>query len=151
NIRPFRLDTAGTIIFDGSIGTGTAIYGALQKFGAGTVILRGSNGYTNGTTVNAGTLITNTNLSNGTVTAVGTTLTGGLTIAAGAVVRVSQKGAPADPSGTTVIPTMFISSSGQLDLTNNALVLDYPDNSSSPANTERTLLTSGYNNGLWTG
>jgi autotransporter-associated beta strand protein len=151
NTRPLRIDTPGTIIFNGSIGTGTAIWGRLQKFGNGTLILNGINSYAIGTDVQVGTLITATNLSNGTVTAVSTALQGGLTIASGATARVLPKATANDPSGTTVLPTMFISSTGRLDLTNNALVEDYPDNTSSPANTRRTLLSGGYNNGAWNG
>jgi autotransporter-associated beta strand protein len=151
NARPFRIDTPGTIIFNGSIGVGTGVWGRLQKEGSGMLILNGQNGYAIGTTVNAGTLITATNLSNGTVTAVNTALQGGLTIASGATARVLPKASANDPSGTTVLPTMFISSTGTLDLSNNALVEDYPDNTSSPASTRRTLLLGGFNNGAWNG
>jgi autotransporter-associated beta strand protein len=152
NARPFRVDTGlSTIIFNGAVGTGTAIWGTLIKNGNGTLILNGNNKYAIGTTVNVGTLITATNLSNGTVTAVTTALQGGLTIASGATVRVLPKATANDPSGTTVLPSMFISTTGTLDLTNNAVVEDYGDNLSSPINTTRTLLLGGYKNGAWTG
>src|SRR5439155_24339762 len=145
------VDTSRTIIFNGSIGVGSGIWGHLQTFGTGTLILNGNNKYAIGTTVNAGTLITSTNLSNATVTAVNTALQGGLTIASGAAAIVSQKSGAADPTGTTVLPLMFISATGRLDRTNNALIEDYPENSSSPASARRTLLTSGYNVGAWNG
>jgi fibronectin-binding autotransporter adhesin len=150
NVRPLRVDTPGTIVFNGNVGTSTAIFGQLQKFGSGTLILNGDNHYAFGTVVSVGTLIASKNLpSNGTIQAVGTNLISGLRIDAGAAVRVAEKPTAADPTGTSVLPSMFISSTGMLDLTNNALVLDYPENQSSPAATERALLIAGGGTGAW--
>jgi autotransporter-associated beta strand protein len=148
NVRPFTLESAGTIIFNGSIGTGTAVYGQLRKSGSGTVILGGSNNYAIGTTVNAGTLITNTNFSNGTITNVSSTVVTGLNVLAGAA-RVAQKATSNDPAGTTVVPSLNVGAGAQLDLTNNAMVLDYT--AASPLATIQTYLTNGYNNGSWDG
>ena len=61
-------------------GLGATPDGGLTKNGVGTLILGGSNGYAIGTTVNSGTLITNTNFSNGTVTNVSTTAVTGLSV-----------------------------------------------------------------------
>jgi len=69
----------------------TAIFGQLQKFGTGTLILNGSHGYAFGTVVSQGTLISNTNLtSNGTILLVNS-LISGLRIDAGAVARVFRE------------------------------------------------------------
>ena len=80
NVRPFSLRTAGTLGLQRQHRHGRAIYGQLRKDGTGTVILGGTNGYAIGTTVNSGTLITDTNFSNGTITNVSTTNVIGLNI-----------------------------------------------------------------------
>ena len=148
NVRPFRVDTPGTIIFNGSIGSGTAIYGQLQKFGSGTVILGGANGYALGTAVNAGTLITNTNFSNGTITNLTSTTLIGLNVTGSAVAKVAAKAANDDPSGITAIPSIAVGSSAQFDLTNNGLLVY---NTTSAASQIRGLLKTGYSGGSWNG
>jgi autotransporter-associated beta strand protein len=147
NVRPFQLNSAGTIIFAGNIGNGTLSYGQLQKTGAGTVILTGSNSYQIGTTVNAGTLITATNFSNGTITNVGTTPVTGLNIANG-FAQVQAKPVADTAAGFTVIPSIAVGSSSQFDLTNNGLDVY---NTTSAAAQIRSLLKTGYASGAWNG
>ena len=104
--------------------------------GLGTFIMAGNNTYTGGTNVQSGTLISNTNLSNGTLA-----ITGGTT-------RVAAKAASNDPTGVTIVPAVSISS-GSLDLTNNAMVVDYTG--ASPFSTIQSQIVSGYASGAWTG
>jgi fibronectin-binding autotransporter adhesin len=113
--RTFTLsgDNTGTNTLSGTISdaSGTSLT-SLSKSGAGRWVLTGSNAYTGGTTVNAGTLHAE-KMSNGT-----------LTIAGGRAV-ISLKGTPNSPSGTTRVPALAISSGAVLDLTNNSMVIDY--------------------------
>jgi hypothetical protein len=111
------------------------------------VILGGSNGYTIGTTVSAGTLITNTNFSNGTITNVSSTTVTGLNVVSG-YARVAQKPSNNADNGTTAVPSLAIAAGTNLDLTNNALVVY---NSASPLSQIKGLLQAGYNNGAWNG
>lgn len=147
NPRPFTLVSNGTLIFNGNIGTGTSIWGQLRKGGSGTVILGGSNGYAIGTTVSAGTLITATNFSNGTITNVSTTAVTGLNVVSG-YARVAQKPSNDADNGTTAVPSLAIASGSNLDLTNNALIVY---NTTSPLSQIKGLLQAGYNNGAWNG
>jgi autotransporter-associated beta strand protein len=129
------VDCNGSYTFTGTGGIGGA--GSLTKRGPGFLTISTVNTYTGGTTVQAGTLLTNTNLSNGTLTVTGGTA------------RVSQKPAAGDATGTTKVPALTITGTGVLDLTNNALIVDY--SGASPLSTIRSLLVSGYNSGSWTG
>lgn len=149
NVRPFQLNAAGTIVFAGNIGNGTLSWGQLQKTGAGTVILTGTNNYQLGTVVNSGTLITATNFSTGTITTVGTTQVIGLNVSNG-YAQVQAKANNNDPAGFTRIPSLGLGSTGQLDLTNNAMVVA-GQITFSVGNAIRTLLSNGYNGGAWNG
>ena len=86
--------------------------GAVQQIGGGTITLSGTNTYTGGTSVSSGTLITNTNFSNGTLT-----ITSGLA-------QIAQHANNGDPAGVTIVPALSITGGG-LDITNNGLVIDY--------------------------
>src|SRR5205823_12134980 len=121
--------------------------GGITKSGVNTLTLAGaSNSYTGGTTLaaagtgsllTAGTLITNTNFSNGT-----------LTVNSG-LAKVSVKPTNNSAAGLTVVPAVQVNG-GSIDLTNNAMVVDYaPGNS--PRDTVRGYLSSGYSGGSWTG
>jgi autotransporter-associated beta strand protein len=111
----------------------------LSKSGSGQLTLSGaSNGYTGGTMVSAGMLVTNSNLSNGTITV------------AGGVARVAQHTNNGDPSGVTIVPSVSISAPGVLDLTNNGMVVDY-DPGNSPIATIAQYLANGRAGGAWNG
>jgi autotransporter-associated beta strand protein len=113
--------------------------GALIKTGNGSnsLILSGTNTYTGGTTLNAGPLITNTNFSNGTIT-----ITGG-------AMKVNPQPSSDSAAGLTVVPAITVAT-GSLDLTNNAMVVDYaPGNS--PLTSIRAAIISGYANNAWNG
>jgi autotransporter-associated beta strand protein len=84
----------------------------LTKIGANALTLLGTNTFTGGVQVDAGTLSAN-RLSNGT-----------LTINAGNV-QVLAKTTPNDPAGTSVVPAVSVAGGAQLDLTNNSMVIDY--------------------------
>ncbi|HEY7089194.1 MAG TPA: LamG-like jellyroll fold domain-containing protein [Tepidisphaeraceae bacterium] len=94
-------------------GTITGVVGSIVKAGAGALTLGGTNSYTGGTTVNAGSLITSSNFSNGPLT-----INGG-------VAQVLAKATPNSAAGTTVVPSFSIAAGGQLDLTNNSMVIHY--------------------------
>jgi len=67
----------------------------------------------------------------------------------GGTVKIAAKASPADPAGTSVVGSLSLDPSATLDLTNNAMVVDY--GFISPINTIRSAILSGYNNGAWTG
>ena len=105
--------------------------------GLGLFTMTGNNTYTGGTNVQSGTLVTNTNFSNGSLN-----ITGG-------VARVAAKTNSADPSGVSIVPSVTITG-GTLDLTNNALVVDYTAGNS-PFSTIRSQIIAGYASGTWNG
>jgi len=70
----------------------------------------------------------------------------GVDVAAGTL-RVSAKGAHNDASGVSVVTS--VNATGKLDLTNNAMAIEYSD--TSPLASVRSLLQSGYAGGSWNG
>ena len=144
-------------------GGGTLILG---KSGSGFWKITNNNTYTGGTTVSAGTLLTTTNFSNGTLT-----VTGGTAIvshqagindgsAGMTYLLMNTNGGTASTNNAFNNSTLTISGTGKLDLNNNGMVLDYltPDQDSaatspptSPISTVKSLLVSGAASGSWTG
>jgi autotransporter-associated beta strand protein len=131
-------------------GDGLAITGAISSgnpgtglsvSGAGTVTLTGANTYSGPTAVTGGTLVIGAagSLPSGTSVSVGGG-TGSARLQLGA------------GTGTANISSLSIGSGGQLDITNNTLIVNY-GTGADPASTIRGYLTSGYNaNGVkWTG
>ena len=82
-------------------------------------------------------MFTATNFSNGTFT-----ITGG-------TAQVPARNLRDSLAGTTDVPAFSVTGSGVLDLTNNALIVDYTG--TSPLSTIRGDLVTGYNGGLWNG
>jgi fibronectin-binding autotransporter adhesin len=129
----------------------------LAKSGSGYWNVTSTNGYTGGTTVSGGTLVVNTNLSNGSLIISGGTAQVALKASSnsspGTTVLLSNSVGTDDVGDTFQTGTMNISGSGKLDLTNNALVLNYDavNGSASPVNTVRSLLKAGYAGGAWNG
>jgi autotransporter-associated beta strand protein len=111
---------------------------SITMSGLGTFTMTGNNTYTGGTNVQSGTLITSTNLSNGPLT-----ITGGTT-------RVAQKAVSNDPAGVTIVPSISIAG-GSLDLTNNAMVIDYTAGNSPLSTVVRPAIVSGFASGSWNG
>ena len=105
------VSTPGTTLTMTGIGSGS---GGLNKAGAGALVFKATNTYTGGTVVNGGMLIAPV-LPNG---ALGIRNTG-------SAVQITQKSAPNDISGTSVALSLTIDPNAQLDLTNNAMVIDY--------------------------
>src|SRR5581483_11697261 len=106
----------GTFTVNGPITESGGSFG-VTKVNNNQVTLNGTNTYSGGTTVNAGTLLTNTNLGNGTLT-----MNGG-------VARVAAQATTNSKTGLTVVPAVQVNG-GSVDLTNNAMVVDYtPGNS----------------------
>jgi autotransporter-associated beta strand protein len=125
-------------IFEGNGFTPTTNTISLVKVGSGNLTLSGSNAYTGGTTVNAGSLTFASSTafpSNGTN---GTSLT----VASGAMVTIANHG-----TGTTYVPQISnLSNSGVIDITNNALLVH--NGSVSTINSE---VGAAYNGGAWNG
>ncbi len=107
--------------------------------GLGTFTMTGTNTYAGGTNVQSGTLISNVNYSNGPLS-----ITGGFA-------QVGPKASSGDPTGASIVPSLTITgATSALDLTNNALVIDYtPGNS--PFTTVQGQIITGYAGGLWNG
>ena len=130
----------GNLVFDRS-GTITAANpiagsGVVRQTGAGTLILSATNSYTGGTSVQGGTLVTATNLSNGTLAI------------SSATARVAQRTANNDPASADHRAGVSITS-GTLDLNNNAMIVDYAG--ASPLLAIRSQLITGYATGNWNG
>jgi hypothetical protein len=87
----------------------------------------------------AGTLTTNAHFSNGT-----------LNVVAG-LAQVTSRATSNSPGGATVVPAVSVATpTGTLDLTNNALIIDYVAGNS-PIATIANLIKTGYAGGSWTG
>jgi autotransporter-associated beta strand protein len=95
--------------------------------------LAGDSTYTGGTTIQSGTLITNTNFSNGTLN-----LSGG-------TARVAQRPNNNESDHVTLVPAVQFNG-GALDLTNNAMIIG-----TSPLDNVRQAVTNGYSGGAWNG
>jgi autotransporter-associated beta strand protein len=106
--------------------------GAVTKKGAGTLTLSNANTYSGGTTVSAGILI----LGNADATA-----GGALDISDGAIAK-----AQASLPKAVTITTLNTHGTGQLDITNNAMVVR-----GMSAAQVRAAIMSGFNGGAWSG
>jgi autotransporter-associated beta strand protein len=121
----------------------------LTKDGGGTLTLNALNQYTGQVSVNAGTLVSKLGIKTGGV----------LAIAAGAKVVIPEATPFAYDPGTVYpggsdatwskVSLLNIAPTGQLDLGNSDLAIDY--GLSSPLDAVRDLLASGFNGGGWDG
>lgn len=138
-----------TINGPGNFGSGAAR--TLTKVGNGTLAVNATQNYVANTviTVNAGTLAINSATTDGnlTINANGTTTFGdsqsikSLNVADGVTATLT-----ADGSRTLSTGDLNLNSTGTLDLTDNALVINY---TSSPLATVVAKLHAAYNNGAW--
>ena len=131
--RAVQTSSSGTIDTNGfsvSIPVGISGSGSLSKTGTGTLTFAGNNTYSGGTNVGAGLLIAN-KLSDGTLT-----ITGG---EAQVVAQASNN----NVAGTSVVPALSISG-GSLDLTNNALIIDYSGTLGTQLSDVRTALSTAH-------
>ncbi len=123
---------AGSITDTGSASTFTG--GSLVKQGAGTLTLSGSNSYSGGTSVTAGTL----QLASPNAFPTNTSLA----VSSGAFVTIANHS-----GGATYVPVLSsLSNSGTIDLVNNALVVH-----SGALATITAEAQAAYNNGAWNG
>jgi autotransporter-associated beta strand protein len=107
--------------------------------GSGSVLLSTYNTYTGPTIVTGGTLII--------AAAIALPAGNAVTIGNGATAATLQL---AEDIGKVTVSSLTINPQGTLDITNNAIAIDYtPGNS--PAGAIRQLLASGYGNDAWTG
>jgi autotransporter-associated beta strand protein len=109
---------------------------AVQQNGLGTTVLNGSNTYTGGTTVSAGTLVFNTPNALPTFSA--------LTISASATAQAALH--TGTVKNTLFTSSLTLDSAGKLDLTNNDLVVQSGSLSAITA-----AVKQGYNGGGWNG
>jgi len=130
-VQTFSVNTGSELRVTGTLENLGGGSGSLIKAGGGTLVLLGSNSYTGGTFVNAGTLVI------AHPSAVGT---GSLTVAGG-VAKIASSVAPKVPSLTV--------SSGAADVSDRGIVIDY--SGSTPLSTIGSLIASGYASGSWTG
>jgi hypothetical protein len=70
---------------------------------------------------------------------------GGVTVAGGGMLRLAAG------SGTTTLSAVTINSGATLDITNNALAIDFASPATDPVSTIVSALSTGYNGGRWTG
>jgi autotransporter-associated beta strand protein len=118
-------------------GTGSiAGSGSLTKVGSDTLTLNTVNTYSGGTFVNGGGLVVGVNgaLPNGDVSV---SSVGKLTLA--------------QNTGVASLQGITVATGGFVDVTNNALVINYGAGNIDPASTIRGYLTTGYNNDAWNG
>jgi autotransporter-associated beta strand protein len=125
--------TAGSYaVQSGSISAALGGSAALTKSGSGTVTLSGANSYSGGTSVAGGTLIAGHSEA---------FANGALDIADGAKAQV-QSGL----ANAVVVTTLNTHSTGQMDITNGAMVI----RGSTPS-AVFTQIQSGFNGGAWNG
>jgi autotransporter-associated beta strand protein len=114
----------------------TGVNGAgLIMNGQGTLILKGTNTYTEGTAVNSGTLLVGTNgalPTNDSVTVNGGTLRLGTS------------------TGLATLASLSVNGSGTFDVNNNHVIINY-GGGADPTASIAALLATGYNGGAWNG
>ncbi|MGD0770050.1 MAG: autotransporter-associated beta strand repeat-containing protein [Tepidisphaeraceae bacterium] len=144
----FTLSPFGSSNFSGVIKNTTGSV-AVNVYGIGTQGLSGSNTYTGGTTVSAGTLVINPTSTPATTSALPT---GGSVTITSALLQlapgVSGGSGPAATSSVE-ITSLSITGNGQLDVNNNHIIITY--GSSDPLSTIAGYIKSGYNGGGWNG
>src|SRR5439155_21756173 len=128
---------AADATYSGLIANGTGTL-ALVKQGSSMQTLAGNSTYTGGTSVQGGILVTNTNFSNGTLNLQGGTA------------RVAQRPNNNESDHVTLVPAVQFNG-GALDLTNNAMIIDYDPLATSPLNDVRSAVANGYSGGNWNG
>ena len=129
-------DTNGnTVTFANSISSNSV--GAFTKVGAGKITFNVSNSYVGPTTVSGGSLVTNANFTNGT-----------LTVNTGYLRRL-HRATSNTIGGASLVPAAAVNGTGVLDLTNNALLINYTG--ASPLTTIAGDLKTGYSSGGWNG
>ena len=127
--------------------------GSLTKSGTGTLTLGTADGYTGGTFVTAGKLIidptgsTSSALPKGTLSISGS---GVVQLASGVTQGSQSSNVPVSaPTSNVVLTSLSIGNSATLDITNNHIIVDY--SGTDPISSIAALITSGFNNGAWTG
>ena len=127
----------------------------LEKSGSGTMELAGAvtSAPGAGIRVTGGVLRVQTDLNGALVEAAGGGILletsqhlGGLSLGAGGSVRLADA-----PSRRVVVTQSLAIDGGQLDLSDNGLIVDYPAGGATPIDAVRAYLLSGYNNGAWNG
>jgi autotransporter-associated beta strand protein len=119
-----------TISGTGSIG-GIA---AISKSGSASLTLSTVNSYSGGTIVTAGTLVAAVHGALGS---------GAITVAGGELKLAAN-------TGTTQATTLSVSGNGTLDISNNAIIVNY-GNETDPIGSIASFIASGYANGAWNG
>ena len=150
--------TPGSVLFSNVTGNytlsgtgGIAGSGSLTKSGAGTVTLSTSNTYSGGTTVSAGALIIAPTATPATTSALGK---GSLTIN-NALVSLSTNATLGSqktptPASSISITSLAINGTGQLDINNNHIIINYGAGAD-PIASIAAMIKSGFNAGAWTG
>jgi fibronectin-binding autotransporter adhesin len=143
------------VIAAGTLSNVVSINGAggLTKTGTGTVFVTGANTYTGPTLVSAGTLQSNGSIASSSSVTVsnGATFIAGATQSLNALTINSGGNAQILAGGSNVLTTSALSilGTGKLDLTNNAMVVNY--SGGSPLSQIAGWINTGSANGAWTG
>src|SRR5205823_4444152 len=137
NISTLTIGSDTDSTYSGLVANGTGTL-ALVKQNSSMFTLAGNSTYTGGTSIQGGTLLTNTNFSNGTLNLQGGTA------------RVAQRPNNNESDHVTLVPAVQFNG-GALDLTNNAMIIDYDPLATSPLNDVRQAVANGYSNGNWNG
>ena len=137
----FNVQTGGAIVNNGGFNitlaqplVGSSNDGGFIAEGSGVTTLLGNNTYHGPTTVTNGTLVIG---ATGALPATAAKITGG-TLQLGASTRAES------------LMSLSISGSGEFDVSNNHVFIDYGSNAD-PIASIAALLAAGYNGGLWNG
>ncbi len=129
------VNLSGDAIYSGPV---TLMADASIGVSAGSLKLTTINGRSNVTKVGAGALT------------VDRVHTAGLTVGQTSV-KLSQKLTVGNPADTSRVGALTLEPSTTLDITNNALAIDYPPSEAEPFDTIRAQIISAFNGGAWNG
>jgi len=144
NLGTMRANTGSQLQFTGQFGGGVNNTGGHINIDAGGTLLTTTSHALSGGTVTLNGVWNATNSSGTTINFVRGA--GTLNVNSSARVNITAGGGTL---GTSKVSSLNITTSGKLDLNDHDMIVDYTG--STPIDTIRTFLQSGYNNGAWDG